>query len=44
MSDARRGLPLTSSHIDKIFPKLIRINSRMAGLGRVRSMLSGSAN
>jgi thioredoxin reductase (NADPH) len=42
MSDARRGLPLTSSHIEKIFPKLTPAQiSRIATHGHVRSVQSG---
>jgi thioredoxin reductase (NADPH) len=42
MSNTRRGLPLTSSRIEKIFPKLTpaQIN-RIAGHGHVRSVQSG---
>jgi hypothetical protein len=42
MSDARRGLPLTKSHSEKIFPKLkpVQIN-RIAIHGRMRSVQSG---
>ena len=42
MSDARRGLPLTSSRIDKIFPKLTPAQIiRIAAHGHVRSVQSG---
>ena len=42
MSNERRGLPLTSSRIEKIFPKLTPAQiSRIAGHGHVRSMQSG---
>ena len=42
MSNARRGLPLSSSRIEKIFPKLTpeQIN-RTAAYGRTRSVQSG---
>jgi thioredoxin reductase (NADPH) len=42
MSDARRGLPLTSSRIEKIFPKLTPAQiSRIATHGHVHSVQSG---
>src|SRR6188472_1887556 len=42
MSDARRGLPLTKSHREKIFPKLTPAQiSRIALHGRTRSVQSG---
>jgi thioredoxin reductase (NADPH) len=42
MGDARRGLPLTSSRIEKIFPKLTPAQiSRIATHGHVRSVQSG---
>ena len=42
MSNARRGLPLTSSRIEKIFPKLTPAQiSRIAVHGHVRSVQSG---
>lgn len=42
MSNARRGLPLTSSRIEKIFPKLTPAHlSRIATRGHVRSMEGG---
>jgi thioredoxin reductase (NADPH) len=42
MSNARRGLPLTSSRIEKIFPKLTPAQiSRIAAHGHVRSVQSG---
>jgi thioredoxin reductase (NADPH) len=42
MSDARRGLPLTSSRIEKIFPKLTPTQiSRIAAYGRTRSVQPG---
>jgi thioredoxin reductase (NADPH) len=42
MSDARRGLPLTKSHIEKIFPKLTQVQiSRIAVHGRTRSVQPG---
>ena len=42
MSDARRGLPLTKSHREKIFPKLTPVQiSRIAAHGRTRSVQSG---
>ncbi|HET7285756.1 MAG TPA: FAD-dependent oxidoreductase [Nitrososphaeraceae archaeon] len=42
MSDARRGLPLTKSHREKIFPKLTPAQvSRIAAHGRTRSVQSG---
>ena len=38
MSDSRRGLPLTKSHSDKIFPKLTPAQiSRIAIHGRIQS-------
>jgi hypothetical protein len=42
MSDARKGLPLTSSRIEKIFPKLTpeQIN-RIAAHGRTRPVQPG---
>ena len=42
MSDARRGLPLTSSRIEKIFPKLTPAQiSRIAAHGHIRSVQPG---
>jgi thioredoxin reductase (NADPH) len=42
MSTARRGLPLTSSSIEKIFPKLTQEQiSRIAAYGRPRSVQPG---
>jgi thioredoxin reductase (NADPH) len=42
MSDARRGLPITSSRIEKIFPKLTPAQlSRIAARGHIRSMEGG---
>ena len=42
MSNARRGIPLTKSHIDKIFPKLTPAQiSRIAALGHVRMVQPG---
>jgi thioredoxin reductase (NADPH) len=42
MSEARRGLPLTSSRIEKIFPKLTPAQiGRIAAHGRTRSVQSG---
>ena len=42
MSNARRGLPLTSSRIEKIFPKLIPAQiDRIAAHGRIRSVQPG---
>jgi thioredoxin reductase (NADPH) len=42
MSNTRRGLPLTSSRIEKIFPKLTPAQiSRIAAHGHVRSVQSG---
>jgi thioredoxin reductase (NADPH) len=42
MSDARRGLPLTSSRIEKIFPKLTPAQiDRIAAHGRTRSVHPG---
>ena len=42
MSNARRGLPLTSSSIEKIFPKLTPAQvSRIAARGHIRSMEGG---
>ena len=42
MSEARRGLPLTSSRIEKIFPKLTPEQiSRIAKYGRTRSVQHG---
>ena len=42
MSDARRGLPLTSSRIEKIFPKLTPAQiGRIAAHGRTRSVQTG---
>jgi thioredoxin reductase (NADPH) len=42
MSDARRGLPLTSSRIEKIFPKLSPAQiDRIAAHGHIRSVHSG---
>ena len=42
MSNTRRGLPLTSSRIEKIFPKLIPSQiDRIAAHGRIRSVQPG---
>jgi CRP-like cAMP-binding protein len=42
MNYIRRGLPLTSSRIEKIFPKLTPTQiSRIAAHGHVRSVQSG---
>src|SRR6478609_5585025 len=42
MSDARRGLPLTKSHVEQIFPKLTPAQiSRIEAHGYVRSVQSG---
>src|SRR5918911_5568180 len=42
MSNTRRGLPLTSSHIEKIFPKLTPAQiDRIAAHGRMRSVQPG---
>ena len=42
MSNARRGLPLSNSRIEKIFPKLTPAQiSRIAAYGHVRSVQSG---
>jgi thioredoxin reductase (NADPH) len=42
MSNTRRGLPLTSSRIEKIFPKLTPAQiDRIAAHGRIRSVQSG---
>ena len=42
MSNARRGLPLTSSRIEKIFPKLTPAQiSRIAAHGHIRSTQTG---
>src|SRR5918911_617622 len=42
MSNTRRGLPLTSSSIEKIFPKLTPVQvSRIAARGHIRSMEGG---
>jgi thioredoxin reductase (NADPH) len=42
MSDARRGLPLTSSRIEKIFPKLTPAQiGRISAHGRTRSVQPG---
>jgi thioredoxin reductase (NADPH) len=42
MSNARRGLPLTSSRIEKIFPKLTPAQiSRIAAHGHIRSIQTG---
>jgi len=42
MSSTRRGLPLTSSRIEKIFPKLTPAQiSRIAAHGHIRSVQSG---
>jgi thioredoxin reductase (NADPH) len=42
MSEARRGLPLTSSRIEKIFPKLTPAQiGRIAAHGRTRSVQPG---
>lgn len=42
MSDSRRGLPLTKSNREKIFPKLTSVQiSRITSHGRLRSVQSG---
>jgi hypothetical protein len=42
MSEARRGLPLTKSHSEKIFPKLTPAQiDRIAVYGRTRSVQPG---
>jgi thioredoxin reductase (NADPH) len=42
MSDARRGLPLTKSHVEKIFPKLTLTQiGRITAHGRTRSVKPG---
>jgi thioredoxin reductase (NADPH) len=42
MSDSRRGLPLTKSIREKIFPKLTPVQiSRIEPHGRIRSILPG---
>ena len=42
MSNARRGLPLTSSRIEKIFPKLTPEQiRRISAHGRIRSVQPG---
>jgi thioredoxin reductase (NADPH) len=42
MSNTRRGLPLTSSHIEKIFPKLTPSQiDRVAAHGRRRAVQPG---
>jgi thioredoxin reductase (NADPH) len=42
MSDSRRGLPLTKSNREKIFPKLTPVQiSRITSHGRLRSVQSG---
>jgi len=42
MSNTRRGLPLTSSNIEKIFPRLTSAQvSRIAARGHIRSMEGG---
>ncbi len=42
MSDSRRGLPLTKSNREKIFPKLTPVQiSRITAHGRLRSVQSG---
>src|SRR5438093_13179984 len=42
MSDSRRGLPLTKSNRDKIFPKLTSVQiSRIEPHGRIRSTQPG---
>jgi thioredoxin reductase (NADPH) len=42
MSDTRRGIPITNSRIEKIFPKLTPAQlSRIAARGHVRSMEGG---
>jgi thioredoxin reductase (NADPH) len=42
MSDTRRGLPITSSRIEKIFPKLTPAQiDRITAYGRMRSVQSG---
>ena len=41
-SDSRRGLPLTSSRLEKIFPKLTQAQiTRIAAYGRTRSVQTG---
>ena len=41
-SDSRRGLPLTSSRLEKIFPKLTQAQiGRIAAYGRTRSVQTG---
>jgi len=41
-NDSRRGLPLTSSRLEKIFPKLTQAQiSRIAAYGRTRSVQTG---
>ena len=42
MSNTRRGLPITSSRIEKIFPKLTPVQiSRITSHGRLRAVQSG---
>lgn len=42
MSNGRRGLPLTSSRIEKIFPKLMPAQlSRIAARGHIRAVEDG---
>ena len=42
MSNTRRGLPITSSHIEKIFPKLTPAQiRRVAARGHIRAMKDG---
>jgi thioredoxin reductase (NADPH) len=42
MSNTRRGIPITSSRIEKIFPKLTPAQlSRIAARGHIRSMDGG---
>ena len=42
MSDSRRGLPLTKSLREKIFPKLTPVQiSRITSHGRLRAVESG---
>jgi hypothetical protein len=42
MSNTRRGLPITSSRIEQIFPKLTPAQlSRIAARGHIRAMEGG---
>jgi thioredoxin reductase (NADPH) len=42
MSNTRRGLPLTSTHVEQIFPKLTPAQiSRIAAHGHMRAMERG---